>query len=58
MLEKANKLNHLAVIMDGNRRWAKHNNLNIKVYDVIYYRNNVENNRNLNYTREIIPNMI
>ena len=30
MLEKANKLNHLAVIMDGNRRWAKHNNLNIK----------------------------
>lgn len=30
MLENTNKLNHLAVIMDGNRRWAKRNNLNIK----------------------------
>lgn len=30
MVEKAININHLAVIMDGNRRWAKKNDVSIK----------------------------
>lgn len=30
MVEKVSNLNHLAVIMDGNRRWAKTNNVSVK----------------------------
>lgn len=30
MMEKSSELNHLAIIMDGNRRWAKRNNKSIQ----------------------------